>query len=219
MRWTQEAYQVSERRAALVLDIAVSTVHYESQRSLQEVLRFRVRVLAATHVRYGYRRLTVLLRRKGWKVNAKRVYRLYDEEELKVRSVERKKIGRWQRVAQGQATALTSVGRRIFASDKLSDGRSYRILTLIDQFTRECIAQTAGRSLSGVDVATLARVVGDRGVLPRSITLDNGSEFTSRAVETWAIRPNPKRAARPDPSTSRRAKASTAPAAAAKRRA
>jgi putative transposase len=69
----------------------------------QEPLRRRLRELAATHVRYGYRRLTVLLKREGWKVNAKRVYRLYDEENLKVRSVERKKIARRQRVPQTQA--------------------------------------------------------------------------------------------------------------------
>jgi putative transposase len=69
-------------------------MQYTSSRPLQEALRLRLRELAATHVRYGYRRLTVLLRREGWKVNAKRVYRLYDEKNLKVRSVERKKISR-----------------------------------------------------------------------------------------------------------------------------
>jgi putative transposase len=166
----------------------VSTMRYRSQRPLQEVLRCRLRELAATHVRYGYRRLTVLLRREGWLVNAKRVYRLYDEEGLKVRSVERKKIGRRQRVAQGQATGPNQCWAADFVSDKLADGRSYRILTLIDQFTRECIALVADRSLSGAHVvATLTRAVAERGAVPRSITLDNGSEFTSRAVEAWAI--------------------------------
>lgn len=188
VRWTQEAYQVSERRAAGVLEIAVSTVRYASRRPLQEVLRGRLRELAATHVRYGYRRLTVLLRREGWKVNAKRVYRLYDEEGVKVRSVEGKKLGRRQRVAQGQASGPNQCWAADFVSDKLSDGRSYRILTLIDQFTRECIALVAGRSLSGADVVTtLAQAVAERGVTPHSITLDNGCEFTSRAVEAWAI--------------------------------
>jgi len=73
--------------------MAWSTMRYLSRRPLQEALRTRLRELAATHVWYGYRRLTVLLRREGWHVNAKRVYRLYDEEGLKVRSVEQKKIG------------------------------------------------------------------------------------------------------------------------------
>lgn len=91
--------------------------------------------MAATHVRYGYRRLTVLLRREGWKISAKRVYRLYDEENLKVRSAERKKIARRQRVPQTQATGPNQCWSADFVSDKLSDGRAIRILTVIDQFT------------------------------------------------------------------------------------
>ena len=131
----------SERRAARILAMAWSTMRYRSRRPLQEALRGRLRQLAATHVRYGYRRLTVLLRREGWAVNAKRIYRLYDEEQLKVRSVERKKIGRRQRVAQPPATAPNQAWAADFVSDKLTDGRAYRILTVIDQFTRECIAR------------------------------------------------------------------------------
>lgn len=163
-------------------------MQYTSSRPLQEALRLRLRELAATHVRYGYRRLTVLLRREGWKVNAKRVYRLYDEENLKVRSVERKKISRRQRVAQGQASRPNQCWSADFVSDKLADGRSYRILTVVDQFTRECIALEADRSLHGNHVvAALKHAIEERGTAPRSITLDNGSEFTGRAVEAWAI--------------------------------
>jgi putative transposase len=149
-------------------------MRYRSRRSMQEALRSRLRDLAATHVRYGYRRLTVLLRREGWAVNAKRIYRLYDEENLKVRSVERKKIGRRQRVSQPAATAPNQSWAADFVSDKLTDGRSYRILTIIDQFTRECIDLMADRSLSGTHVvAALTQAIEARGVVPRSITLDN----------------------------------------------
>jgi putative transposase len=155
---------------------------------LQEALRVRLREMAATHVRYGYRRLTVLLRREGWKVNAKRVYRLYDQENLKVRSVERKKISRRQRVSHGPATGPNQCWSADFVSDKLTDGRSYRILTVIDQFTRECLAMEADRSLHGRHVvAALTRAIVERGQAPRSITLDDGSEFTGRALEVWAI--------------------------------
>ena len=164
-------------------------MRYTSRKPLQEALRGRLRELAATHVRYGYRRLTVLLRREGWHVNAKRVYRLYDEENLKVRSVERKKISRRQRVAQGRASGPNQCWSADFVSDKLADGRSYRILTVVDQFTRECVALEADRSLHGTHVvAALTRAMGERGSAPRSITVDNGSEFTSRALEVWAIR-------------------------------
>jgi putative transposase len=168
--------------------MAWTTLRYTSCRPLQEALRSRLRELAATHVRYGYRRLTVLLRREGWAVNAKRVYRLYDEENLRVRSVERKKIGRRQRVMQGPASGPNQCWSADFVSDKLADGRSYRILTVVDQFTRECIALEADRSLHGTHVvAALKCAIEERGTAPRSITVDNGSEFTGRALEVWAI--------------------------------
>jgi putative transposase len=166
----------------------VSTLRYSSCRPLQEALRTRLREVAAMHVRYGYRRLTVLLRREGWMVNAKRVYRLYDQENLKVRSVERKKISRRQRISHGPATGPNQCWSADFVSDKLTDGRSYRILTVIDQFTRECVAMEVDRSLQGKHVvAALTRAILERGQAPRSITLDNGSEFTGRVLEAWAM--------------------------------
>ena len=105
-----------------------------------------------------------------------------------MRSVERKEISRRQRVAQGLASRPNQCWSADFVSDKLADGRSYRILTVVDQFTRECIALEADRSLHGSHVvAALKRAIEERGAAPRSITLDNGSEFTGRAVEVWAI--------------------------------
>lgn len=168
--------------------MAWSTMRYRSRRPLQELLRHRLRELAATHVRYGYRRLTVLLRREGWAVNAKRIYRLYDEEGLKVRSVERKKVARRQRIPQSPATGPNQCWSADFVSDRLSDGRSFRILTVIDQFTRECLALAADRSMNGAKVVTtLSAAITERGVAPRSITLDNGSEFAGRILEAWAM--------------------------------
>jgi putative transposase len=164
------------------------TLRYRKRKGLQEPLRNRLRELAATHVRYGYRRLTVLLRREGWKVNAKRVYRLYDEENLKVRSVERKKIARRQRVPQGQATKPDDCWSADFVSDKLVDGRPIRVLTVVDQFTRECICLEVDRTMNGPKVvAALTQAIAERGARPRSLTLDNGSEFAGRAMELWAI--------------------------------
>lgn len=136
------------------MKVSWSTLLYKSRKEKQEPLRRRLREIAATHVRYGYRRLTVLLRREGWKVNAKRIYRLYDEENLKVRSVERKKIARRQRIPQGQAMWPNQCWSADFVSDKLSDGRSIRILTVVDQFTRECVWLEADRSMNGTKVVT-----------------------------------------------------------------
>jgi putative transposase len=121
VRWTQEAYQMGARRAARLVRIPWTTLLYKSRKPSQEALRRRLREVASTHVRYGYRRMTVLLKREGWKINGKRVYRLYDEENLKVRSVERKKITRRQRVPQAQANGPNQCWSADFVSDKLSD--------------------------------------------------------------------------------------------------
>ena len=187
-RWAQEAYQISERRAARVVKLAISTLRYRSRKVFDEVLRRRLRELAGTHVRYGYRRLTVLLRREGWRVNAKRIYRLYREEELIVRTKQRRKIARRQRVRATAATRPNQCWSMDFVSDKLADGRSFRILTIVDQFTRECVGLEADRSMTGSKVAkVLEDARQERGSLPESITVDNGSEFSGRVLEAWAM--------------------------------
>ena len=158
-------------------------------RRFEEVLRRRLCEIAATYVRYGYRRLTVLLRREGWKVNAKRIYRLYAEELLIVRTKQRKKIGRRQRLAAPMAVEANVCWSMDFVSDKLADGRSFRILTAVDQFTRECVWLEADRSMTGTKVVqALEQARGERGSLPKSITVDNGSEFCSRALEALGDR-------------------------------
>ena len=113
-------------------------------------------------MRWGYRRLTVLLKREGWQINAKRIYRLYDEENLKVRSVERKKIARRQRIPQSQAVRPNDCWPADFVSEKLSDGRTIRILTVVDQFTRECVWLEADRSMNGPKVVSaLTAAIGE----------------------------------------------------------
>lgn len=179
---------MGSRRAARIVKVSWATRLYKSRKKPQEPLRRRLREIAATHVRYGYRRLTVLLRREGWEINPKRVYRLYDEENLKVRSVERKKISRRQRVPQAQAIRPNQCWPADFVSDKLSDGRSIRILTVVDQFTRECVWLQVDRSMNGAKVvAVLTRAMEERGSGQDSITMDDGSEFTGRAMEAWAV--------------------------------
>ena len=187
-RWTQQAYQISERRAIRVIGISRSTCRYASHAVNQDGLRQRLRELAAVHVRYGYRRLTVLLRREGWPVNAKRIYRLYSEEGLIVRTKVRKKMARRERLPQPAAARPNQCWSMDFVSDKLADGRSFRILTIVDQFTRECVCLEADRSMTGAKVAAaLATASAERGDLPASITCDNGSEFASKALESWAM--------------------------------
>lgn len=168
--------------------MARASLRYQGHRDRQEGLRMRLRELAAARVRFGYRRLTVLLRRDGWCVNAKRIYRLYTEEGLTVRTKHRTKAASRARVPQPGATAPKQRWSMDFMSARVADGRWFRILTVVDQFTRECLCLVADQSLTGEKVAqALAPVVIQRGA-PRSITVDNGSEFASRVMDAWAYR-------------------------------
>lgn len=170
------------------MPIARASLQYQSHRDPQEALRIRLRELAASRVRFGYRRLTVLLRRDGWPVNAKRIYRLYTEEGLTVRTKHRTKAACRHRVPQALATAPNQRWSMDFMRARVADGRWFRILTVVDQFTRECLGLLADQSLSGEKVAqALEPVVAQRGA-PRSITVDNGSEFASRVMDAWAYR-------------------------------
>jgi len=151
-----------------------SSQRYRSRKDPQVPLRRRLKDLAATYVRYGYRRLTVFLRREGWKVNAKRIYRLYSEEGLTVRTKQRKKLARRQRVPVPAATRPNQCWSMDFMSDRLADGRPFRILTMVDQYTRECVALAADRSMSGAKVVeALNSACQESGGRPESITCDN----------------------------------------------
>jgi len=184
----RQAYGVSEKRACELMGITRWTNRYRSRRDNQAELRMRLRELAGTRVRYGYRRLTVLLRREGRAVNAKRVYRLYREEGLQVRRTKRTKRAAHVRVPLAGATRPNQRWSMDFVSDRLADGRWFRILTVVDQYTRECLCAYADRSQTGDRVvAQMQRLVRMRGA-PESITTDNGSEFAGRAMEVWAYR-------------------------------
>lgn len=151
----------------------------------------RLRELASVRVRYGYRRLHILLRREGWRVNHKRVYRLYHLEGLLVRSnIRRKRVSalRPLRPLLPAAQAPNEHWSMDFMSDSLASGQRLRLLTLVDNMTRESPAIEVDRSLTGQRVvAVLERLAAQRG-LPQILQLDNGPEFTSRALDEWAHR-------------------------------
>jgi len=184
--WAQTAYRLSQRRAARLIPVRLETMRYQHTRDRQDALRQRLRELAAVRVRFGYRRLTVLLKREGWPVNAKRIYRLYDDEGLTVRTKPRKRLASRPRVAMPAATRPNERWSMDFVSARLLDGRWFRTLTVLDLYTRESLALVADRSLTGVKVAaTLSRVLRRRSP-PQAITVDNGGEFVSRAMDAWA---------------------------------
>jgi putative transposase len=134
-------------------------------------------------VRYGYTRIHVLLRREGWLVNRKRVYRIYREEGLSMRMKtprRRKAVVLRDRVP---ALAVNQTWSMDFMADNLADGRKIRLLTIADNFSRECLALEGARGFKGTDVAEiLSRIVAVRGA-PRQIRCDNGPEFVSKALD------------------------------------
>jgi putative transposase len=147
----------------------------------------RLKELAAVRVRFGYLRLWALLRREGWQVNKKRVYRLYRMEGLEVRTKKRRKLASQARVPLPIATAPNQRWAMDFVSDRLQDGTAFRVLTVVDQFSRLNLALKAQRSFTSEQVTqVLDEAIRSYG-RPQSITTDNGSEFCSRAMDAWAV--------------------------------
>lgn len=187
MTYLTGRYQVSERRACQVTRCWRSSLRYRSVRDPLTGLRQRVRELAHARIRYGYRRLWVLLRREGWSVGKHQFYRVYVEEGLALR---RKRPWRHatavHREQRRPATTRNDVWSMDFVADELTNGRRFRALTVIDLYTRECLEIVAGQSLKGRDVvAALERLRFARGV-PQRIHCDNGSEFVSAEMDLWA---------------------------------
>jgi len=185
--WTRQAYQLAERRACRALGAPRSTVRYRSQKPDQAPLRARIRELAATRVKAGYQTIWILLRREGWGVNKKRVYRLYREEGLMLARKRRKRHRTAvERAEVPRPEAPNQLWAMDFIHDQLADGRPFKVLTVVDAFTRECVGLVARRRFDGAEVAAALSAIGAGRCLPARIRCDNGSEFTSRAFDHWA---------------------------------
>ena len=181
-------FVVSERRACRVIGCDRKTYRYQSRAKDQTALRMRLRELASVRVRYGYRRLHILLRREGGHVNHKRVYRLYRLEGLCVCPKVHKKRASALRPLLPAAQAPNEQWSMDFMSDSLASGQRFRLFTLVDNMSRERPAIEVDRSLTGQRVvAVLERAAASYG-LPKVIQVDNGAEFTSRALDAWAHR-------------------------------
>jgi putative transposase len=186
VRYFRTGFRVSERRACRLVGVARSSYRYRSQAADQTALRLRLRDLAATRVRYGYRRLHVLLRREGWRVNHKRVYRLYREEGLGIRVKRRKKLASAPRVLPPPPTRPLERWSLDFLTDSLADGRRFRVLTIVDNVSRVSPAIEVGVSLTGERVVALLDRLRSTVGVPRRIAIDNGPEFISKALDAWA---------------------------------
>ena len=173
------SYELSERRACAITAVDRSMVRYRSRRPDDAVLRTRMRELAAERRRFGYRRLHVLLRREGLVVNRKRTQRLYREEGLMVRRRRGRKRATGARAPLIMAARPNARWSIDFIHDQMACGRRFRILNILDDVTKECLAAVADTSISGKRVAReLTDLIARRGK-PDLIVSDNGTEFTS----------------------------------------
>lgn len=176
------------RRACRVVLLARSTFRYTPRPSTDEALVARIREIALTRVRYGYWRIYTLLRREGWPVNHKRVYRLYKLEGLHLRSKRpRRNRAAAHRLERVEATRPHQSWSMDFVADALFDGRRFRALTVVDNFSRKCLAIHVDVSIRGHDVTEIvSRIHARERQSPERIQVDNGSEFISKALDRWA---------------------------------
>ncbi len=178
---------LSERRACRFLGCQRSSQRYRGHREQPLGLRERLTELAALRPRWGYRRLWVLLRREGYAVNWKRVYRLYRAAGLAVKRRRRKRVA----IARRPLPPATRPNERWsmdFVHDRLTTDRWFRCLTIVDDFTRECLAIEVDRSLTGKRVVEVLTQLAVARPLPLTIVVDNGPEFAGRILDAWAYR-------------------------------
>jgi putative transposase len=187
----QKKFEVSERRACRVLEQPRSSQRYFGKKVDKDTaLLQRMRTLSRENPRYGYRRVWALLKREGWAVNRKRVQRLWREADLKVPA--KKEVRKRRRMGDSEnattrkrADHVNHVWSYDFAMDQTEDGRRLKVMPVVDEYTRECLALEMERSITAEDVVvTLAGLFAQRGE-PAYIRSDNGPEFVAQAVKKW----------------------------------
>jgi putative transposase len=178
---------VSIRRACRVFLIDTSTYHYKSRRAGQADLELRIKEICATRVRYGYRRVHVLLRREGWLINHKKARRIYRELGLQLRNkTPKRRVKAKLRDDRRPATQPNETWAMDFVHDQLAMGRKIRILTVVDTFSRYSPIIDPRFSYRGEDVVQILDRVCIEAGYPSTIRVDQGSEFVSRDLDLWA---------------------------------
>jgi putative transposase len=178
-------FKLSERVACKLVGLSRTALRYEPKSREDSVVRARLKTLATDYPTYGYLLLHGLLKAEGLVINKKQTYRLYSEESLQVRTKKRKKLIR-PRQPMEIPTTINQRWSMDFVSDQLSNGRRFRVLNIVDDYSREMVGQLVLVSITGNQVARfLAGVIEQRG-RPKKIICDNGTEFTSKAMFFWS---------------------------------
>jgi putative transposase len=183
--------RVSERRACRLTGLSRSSAWYQPKGQGDSGLRSRLKALAEQYPRYGCPTLHAMLRTEGVVLNRKRTYRVYREEGLQVRTKRRKKLNR-PRVPMPVPDRVNERWSLDFVSDQLANGRRFRVLNVVDDFSRECVLQVVDFSLCGQRLARELDRLAEQRALPKTIVCDNGPELTSKALFFWSQRTNVK---------------------------
>ncbi|MDQ0438827.1 putative transposase [Kaistia dalseonensis] len=185
MTWAIKEKRYSPRRACGLIGLDPKTYRYASRRPDDAALRGRLKELALERRRFGYRRLHILLKREGIELNHKKLFRLYREERLTVK----RRGGRKRALGTRAPMALSQGPNQRWSpdlvSDMLADGRRFRVLVVVDDFTRACLTLVVDTSLSGMRVARELDAIAEARGRPLMIVSDNGTELTSRAILQW----------------------------------
>jgi putative transposase len=178
---------VSERRACELVGIGRATVRYKSKKLDDANVSEKIKKIAFERKRFGYRRIHVILKREGWKINHKRVFRLYKILGLKVLKRGGRKRALGMRAVTAKPSRMNQRWSLDFVSDAIADGRRIRMMTVVDEYTRVCLGIVVDTSLSGARVSReLDRIIDEHGK-PETILSDNGTEFTSHAILKWSL--------------------------------
>jgi putative transposase len=183
----QAELKLSQRKACRALGFSRTSARYQSHRPVPVELLAKLKAHAAKRPRFGYRRLHLLLVREGEQVNHKKVYRLYKQEGLSVRTKKRKRMVAVPREVLPPPTRPRERWSMDFLSDVTMNGRRFRVFAIVDDFTRKCVALIVDTSFTGARLARTLRELGASAGLPSMIVCDNGPEFTSKALDQWAF--------------------------------
>jgi len=185
VQFLQSAYRLSQRRACQLAQLSRKAAAYQPLSRRDDALKKRLKELGESYPRYGYLMLHALLKAEGLVINRKRTYRVYTELGLQVRTKRRKKLVR-PRIPMLLPRRLNERWSLDFVHDQLADGRRFRVLNVVDDFSRRCVGQLVDTSISGVRLVRYLEELALTRPMPKSLVLDNGPELTSKALFFWS---------------------------------